>query len=90
MVGGRPMNSSTRRQESVRLSDWRSNTESSLTWQHDSVPSAVEQVRAAAEGDAILAADRVVGDSLRARTTRFLALAPTLLVGRSPAAAVGH
>ena len=56
-------------------------------WSAEARAVANEQMRAATDADAIIASDRIVGDSLRARGARFVALAPELLPGRGLPAA---
>lgn len=56
-------------------------------WSHESRAAAAEQMRAAADADALIESDRVVADSLRARGARFVALAPAILPGRDLPAA---
>jgi hypothetical protein len=56
-------------------------------WVTESRAGAEEQVRAAANADALLARARATRDTLAARNARYVALAPALVAGKTPAEA---
>ncbi len=58
-----------------------------VRWARDTHANAAELTAEAARADADLAAWPLIRDSLRARNTRYLALAPVLISGTTPAAA---
>jgi hypothetical protein len=57
------------------------------TWVSDARAGVVEQERAASDADGLVARAREVRDTLAARNARYVALAPALVAGRTPAAA---
>ena len=58
-----------------------------IAWSREARDAAIEQMRAATDADALIASDRIIADSLRARGARFVALAPELLPGHGLPAA---